>query len=932
MDGRMQFARKDWKTEPVVSICLPVLNGEAFLQQSLESALGQTFGDFELVIVDDCSTDSSTEIIRQFAHADQRIVWWQNEVRLGLFENYNRCMDRAIGTFIKPFAQDDLLAPQMLSKQVALLNQHPDSVLATTKRMIIDEFGRPVSEAPPNIAEVLGEQIIYPGKLAIEASLKCHLNNLIGEPCAVMFRKSRKGSGFCTTLRHLGDLEYWLRILASGDLAFINEPLAMFRKHRHAATTKNVSQLLAYSDIVLLAHECKRLLADINYPPEQFIKDNLATLARGVPRNSAGEVDLTGLSTEVEITAADVIALKKAFLYAVSMIKPDLTNRQAAHQVVTGLKKALHSPFSVSHREGGAERVRQLFEHSRALVTRIQRRLRSDSFELTEKEKLSLALCQPLFDADFYLRDNLDVAEAGRNAWVHYVRFGFKEGRRPNPLFDTSWYLQQNPDVAASGENPLEHYVTKGADQGCNPNPLFDGNWYRRQNPEVDEQLLNPLVHYIQVGWKKGYHPGPNFDRARYVQEHVIPDGMDPFEHCLLHPSIGVPSALLADSEPIALRRQASYFMNPGPGFEVVDGSIIGGAEPKAKVVAFYLPQFHQVPENDQWWGTGFTEWRNVTRAQQRFLGHYQPRLPRDLGFYDLDMAITQERQVGLAKSAGISGFCFYYYFFDGKKMLDAPLEKFASNKKIDFPFCLLWANESWCRLWDGGDDTILLRQSHDPAFEQQLIDDLARHFSHPNYIRVNGRPLFSLYRPDMVPNTAATIGRWREQFHKRHNLNPLFLMCQTFDSLDPRPFGFDGALEFPPHKFGKYTPLVNHLAQALDPDFVGNVCRYSDLVSQSLNEGKPVYDLIRTVVPSWDNEARRSNAGRVWHGSSPQLYEDWLRTAVERSLHNPFRGESFVFINAWNEWAEGAYLEPDIHWGGAYLNATARAIASSAK
>jgi hypothetical protein len=554
----------------------------------------------------------------------------------------------------------------------------------------------------------------------------------------------------------------------------------------------------------------------------------------------------------------------------------------------------------------------------------------TDLFVPTEAERLSLELCQPLFDSDWYLREYVDVSTSGMDAWSDYVRFGIRQGRRPNPLFDTTWYLQQNPDVESYGQNPLEHYVMTGATQGCNPNPLFDNDWYRRQNPEVDEKSLNPLAHYLERGWRDGSDPGPNFDTAKYNQEHEIPDEMSPLAHYLLHPSISVPPALLVDSEALALRRQSSYFMNPGPGFEDVDGSIIGGARPTAKVIAYYLPQFHQIPENDQWWGTGFTEWRNATRAQPRFLGHYQPRLPRDLGFYDLTVASTQERQVQLAKSAGIFGFCFYYYFFDGRKILDGPLESFVSNEKIDFPFCVLWANENWCRLWDGGDDTVLLQQSHDPAFETQLIDDVARLFLHPNYICVDDRPLFILYRSDVLPETAATVGRWRESFQKRHNLNPLILMCQTFNKLDPRPSGFDGALEFPPHKFINTARPIKDL-RALDPDYIGNVFDYSEMMWSSLAQA-PEYDLIRTVTPSWDNEARKTNRSTVFHGSTPQLYESWLRKIIEQSLSKPFHGESFTFINAWNEWAEGAYLEPDIHWGGAYLNATARAIASSAK
>jgi hypothetical protein len=211
----------------------------------------------------------------------------------------------------------------LLAEQVALLNNHPEVALVTTTRVLIDESGNIRPAPAPRIAENLEERQIYPAKVVIEAALKCRLNNLIGEPCAVMFRKSSLGAGFNTTFKHLGDLEYWLRILADGDLALINKPLTKFRAHPHSATARNLVRLSAYTDIIQLAHECKRLLNEMGTTEEEFIRDNLAVVGAQLPRNSEGALDLAVLGGHDDFTHSEINALKNGFLYAVSMIKSE---------------------------------------------------------------------------------------------------------------------------------------------------------------------------------------------------------------------------------------------------------------------------------------------------------------------------------------------------------------------------------------------------------------------------------------------------------------------------------------------------------------------------------------------------------------------------------------------------------------------------------
>ncbi len=373
------------------------------------------------------------------------------------------------------------------------------------------------------------------------------------------------------------------------------------------------------------------------------------------------------------------------------------------------------------------------------------------------------------------------------------------------------------------------------------------------------------------------------------------------------------------------------HFANPGPGFEDRGTPSEPPLQTIAKAVAFYLPQFYPFEENNKWWGDGFTEWRNVARGTPRFKGHYQPRIPRDLGFYDLKNVDTIKAQAALARSAGIEAFCFYYYWFNGKRLMDKPLDLFVDND-IDQEFCIMWANENWTRRWDGRENDVLIAQNYAEEDEKDFLADVARYMAHPRYMTVNGRPLFILYRASLIPDPATTIGRWRKAWTKSLGVEPLIFMVQSYDDRNPLEFGCDGAMEFPPHKVSKGIRRRNQEHQIFDPNYNGQIRRYSDVVKKSLNESAPDYPLIKTVSPSWDNDARREGSGVTFQGSTPAAYADWLTGAIKFSEENPVDEKPVVFINAWNEWAEAAYLEPDVHYGHAYLNATYRVLVNQSK
>jgi lipopolysaccharide biosynthesis protein len=343
-----------------------------------------------------------------------------------------------------------------------------------------------------------------------------------------------------------------------------------------------------------------------------------------------------------------------------------------------------------------------------------------------------------------------------------------------------------------------------------------------------------------------------------------------------------------------------------------------------ATLVAFYLPQFHTIPENDEWWGKGFTEWRNVTRALPQFEGHYQPKLPGDLGFYDLRNVEVMHEQARLAREYGISAFCFYFYWFGGKTLLETPLRNWLNDKTIDLKFCLCWANEKWTRTWDGRGDEILIDQKHSPEDDIAFIEHVAEYMRDPRYLRVDGKPLLIVYRPGQLPEADATAARWRT-WCAEAGIGPIELAyVQSFDSVSPRSIGFDAAIEFPPNASG--VSEVASKQTLINPAFSGKVRDWNEMARYFESREAPQYVCYPAVNPSWDNQSRRPGSGLAYVQSSPDGYRRWLNHAITRAGVGR-QTQLPVFINAWNEWSESATLEPDTRHGYAWLHATRESL-----
>ncbi len=349
----------------------------------------------------------------------------------------------------------------------------------------------------------------------------------------------------------------------------------------------------------------------------------------------------------------------------------------------------------------------------------------------------------------------------------------------------------------------------------------------------------------------------------------------------------------------------------------------IGQLETVPKTIAFYLPQFHPFPENDVWWGKGFTEWTNVGKAKPVFYNHYQPHCPIHLGYYDLRISGIMEEQAALARAHGISGFAYYFYWFAGKVLMEQPLQKMLENSKVDIPFCMIWANENWTRRWDGQENDVLIAQQHSLEDSGALLAYLQPFLKDPRYIKINGKPLFIIYRSDIIPNMKDTINLWRAQV-RSFGFPDLYIVCaQTFGHGDPRDCGFDAAMEFPPH--GVKSEKVANELEALDPAFDGAIYDYDQVVTSAVRSSDADYKVFPTAMLSWDNTARKKNRSTIFANFTVARYAQWLSANLERVAGNNLLSldEKIVFVNAWNEWAEGTHLEPDQKHGFGYLAAT---------
>lgn len=348
----------------------------------------------------------------------------------------------------------------------------------------------------------------------------------------------------------------------------------------------------------------------------------------------------------------------------------------------------------------------------------------------------------------------------------------------------------------------------------------------------------------------------------------------------------------------------------------------------KIKFIAHYLPQYHQIPENDEWWGKGFTEWTNTAKAKPLFKGHYQPHVPADLGFYDLRLPQIREAQAEMAKEYGIYGFCYWHYWFgNGRRILELPFNEVLASKKPDFPFCLAWANQSWSGIWHGETDRILIEQTY-PGDDDYIahFNFLMEAFRDERYIMVDGKPLFFVFMPTEIPDLKHFTELYTDLAIKNGFPGIHFVVTNVVTEWEPKQYNIDAisysllykiwALLNPPEqKSNFFSFMKNRKARKFDL----NCIDYSEAIKHLIYKEKPDSYYYPSVLPNWDNTPRSHTNGLIFHESTPDLFEQHLKEAIDIVKDYPDENK-IIFIKSWNEWAEGNHLEPDLKWGLKYL------------
>jgi Lipopolysaccharide biosynthesis protein len=374
---------------------------------------------------------------------------------------------------------------------------------------------------------------------------------------------------------------------------------------------------------------------------------------------------------------------------------------------------------------------------------------------------------------------------------------------------------------------------------------------------------------------------------------------------------------------------------------------------PLARVMAFYLPQFHPIPENNEWWGPGFTEWTNVAKAKPLYRGHVQPRLPADLGFYDLRLPEVRELQAELAREAGVASFCYWHYWFgNGRRILERPFEEVLASRKPDFPFCLAWANQSWTGIWHGSANQTLIEQTYPGKADEAAHFLWARKaFDDPRYSRVDGRPVFVVFAPSDLPSTSGFIEHWRELAHAAGYPGMYFVGVwdgyegpgERYRASNLAPF--DAITLLGPHDYlvrkrrisdsGVGQLLKRRIPaplRALRPKPKGPTrIQFRDVLAQAFHDMPPGERFLPSVLAGWDNTPRSSRRGVVYEGLTAELFKEHLQKAVGVVQDHP-REQRIVFLKAWNEWAEGNLVEPDAIYGHALLNSIREAVLPAGK
>ncbi len=490
-------------------------------------------------------------------------------------------------------------------------------------------------------------------------------------------------------------------------------------------------------------------------------------------------------------------------------------------------------------------------------------------------------------------------------------------------LFDEEYYLRAYSDIRKADIPPLKHFCEFGWRENRNPSSAFNTEIYLNDNPSIKNLDINPLIDFINNN--EFIEPSTNLSRILLIVKNIIK-----------HPS--VIKKILYEIKVSGIRNTYKHHMEHTLAdykyYEEQQDYSTSIKHNSVKILSYYLPQFHPIPENDEWHGKGFTEWTKVKSVNSLFQGHFQQHIPhKDIGYYLLDSTKTLKNQADMMRKSGLYGQIFYHYWFTGKLILEDPAKMLLDNKDIDMPFSFCWANENWTKKWDGNDDDILLEQVYSDEDARNFIRYLIPFFQDTRYITIENRPVLYVYRPSSIPDVKEYTDIWKEECSRAGVEEPYIIAVLTRGAVAPNDFHMDAGVE----------RILHDWTNGNVPDIKAKLNSFTKLKGSILSYGEVAdfyenqidskdFTYFRSISPVWDNTARYNDEAFLLHKSTPQRFQKWLENLVAYTQETLSEDKHFIVVNAWNEWAEGAHLEPDTYYGYSYLNSIGRVLSNELK
>ena len=740
---------------PKVSVILTSYNHAKYICEAIESTLNQTFSDFELIIIDDCSSDDSWDLINQYS--DSRIRAYRNEVNDGGVVGLNKAISEwARGEYIAVHHSDDVWEIDKLEIQCAFLDIHNEIGAVFTKATPIAEDGSSFLEKNHFYSDIFDQ----PNRTRHEW-LRFFFNDLnaLCHPSVLVRKSVYENCGlYRLGLVQTTDYEMWIRVCLKYEIFIIQENLVKFRVRDNEANSSGTRPETRRRGVYELYEAFHSFLGIQG-------SDDLFRVFPSLVRFDRGN------ETDIEFVLAMAAIYEKPFC------SKQLFGLDFLYRIISDPVRS--------------DKVKALYDFGLHDFTELTGKI--DIFSREEVSDLWLGL---------QARDgqigSLNQAVAERDGQIGSLNQAVVE--RDGQIGSLSQAMAEQDKLH---QQTLSHIWNSTSWRLTMP--LRSLGMYARR-----------LIHIIKITPHIIKHGNEIKDTANETLLIYKNEGMDGVRRRLAslrspaQPRSTIPDNLLS----IEPQNTAEI---PRIEFDQTHNRFVGYQKnptitPMVKLIAFYLPQFHPFPENDEWWGKGFTEWTNVGRAKPNYSGHYQPHCPIHNGYYDLRVPEVMEEQARLAKEYGVYGFSYYFYWFDGKILMDTPLEMMLANKNVDMPFCFTWANENWSRRWDGQENDILIAQNHSDQDSLEFIRHLIRYFKDDRYICIEGKPVLIIYRANIIPNMAGTAKIWRDELLKNGFPGLYLVSAQSFGRRSPDPFDFDASVEFPPH-----TVISSDISNELD-------------------------------------------------------------------------------------------------------------------